>query len=156
MKKGLTALIPALVLAISLTACGGREDGGKADENTGTDNSVVTGDTGTSAGEMSRYVGPNAAGGSTGFDMNGAYSGQNPQRAAPDGVETNPYLRDGQYRAYDSGKVEGRDSSQTRDLTRDARDMMKDAGDALMDMGRDARNALGDLGSDVKNGINGQ
>ena len=156
MKKGLTAPVLALVLAISLTACGGREGDGKADGNTGTDNSAVTGEAGTSAGELGRYVGPNAAGGSTGFDMNGAYSGQNPQRAAPDEVETNPYLRDGRYRAYDSGKVEGRDSSGSRDLTRDARDMMKDAGDALMDMGRDARNALGDLGSDMKDGMNGR
>ena len=120
------------------------------------DNSAVAGDAGASAGDQGRYVGPNAAGGSTGFDMNGAYSGQNPQRAAPDVVETNPYLQDGRYWAYDSGKVEGRDSSGTRDLTRDARDMMKDAGDALTDMGRDARNALGDLGNDMKSGMNGR
>ena len=165
MKKGLMALVLALAMAVPLTACGSRDNGGMTNNNTGAgensgsvaggSDAGTGGNSGTTAGQEGRYVGPNAAGGSTGSDMNGAYSGSNPQRSAP-GPEDNAYLRDGRYWADGMGQVDGRDSSGTRDLTRDARDMVKGAGDALMDMGRDVRDAVGDLGSSMKDAMGGQ
>ena len=61
------------------------------------------------------------------------------------GRVTNDYMEDARYRAGSDGKVDGKDSTTSRDLTQDARDMLRDAGDAARDVGRGVENAAKDI-----------
>ena len=61
------------------------------------------------------------------------------------GRVTNDDMEDARYRAGSDGKVDGRDSTTSRDLTQDARDMLRDAGDAARDVGRGVENAAKDI-----------
>ena len=61
------------------------------------------------------------------------------------GRVTNDYMEDARYRAGSDGQVDGRDSTPSRDLTQDARDMLRNAGDAARDVGRGVENAAKDI-----------
>ena len=183
MRNSLIAMALALSMLVPLTACGGRDSGnaqnnattpntnnsagantgngagGNTDNGTGANGEVPGSTNGASAGQVRRYqqggyVGADVPGGSRGSNIYGDVPG-NPQRSAPSAWESNPYLRDGRYRADGNGAVEDRDSTGQRDLTQDARDMIRDAGDALKDMGRGVGNAVDDM-TGAKNGMNGQ
>lgn len=180
MRNSLIALVLACSMLAPLTACSSRDNNGSQgstggsgvnnsaganqENGTGANEGAASGANGgmtdgASAGQVRRYqqggyVGADVPGGSRGSNIYGDVPG-NPQRSAPGAWESNPYLRDGRYRADGNGAVEDRDSTGQRDLTQDARDMIRDAGDALKDMGRGVGNAVDDM-TGAKNRMNGQ
>lgn len=156
MRNSLIAMALALSMLVPLTACGGR-DSGNAQNNATTPNTNNSAGANTNNGTGATGEVPGSTDGATAGQVSRYRSGHNsnPQRSASDNWESNPYLRDGRYRADGNGAVEDRDSTGQRDLTQDARDMMRDAGDALKDMGRGVGNAVDDM-TGAKNGMNGQ
>ena len=125
MKKSLIALALAFVMTAALTGCSSRDtNGGTSEVNGGTNGTGTTG-TGTS-GTAGRT----------------AYNGTYRNRAARD---ANDYLADGMYRANGDGQVYGPGGDGTWDLTQDARDMVRGAGQAIDDVG----DGIGDAVRDV-------
>ena len=167
MKGSWKVLVPALALALTLTACGGRNTGGTT-ENGGTanngagnsavgggtaDNGTVSDGTGVMDGRMGG-VGSNGdvisedtpAGPLTGSVSPGGNTTAH-RRTAYD------YLKDSRYSADDDGQVNGSWDPAARDFTQGARDLVRDAGDAVGDMGRDMGRAVGDVGRNVRNAV---
>lgn len=120
MKRKWKVAVPALTLALTLTACGNRDSGMT---NNG------TADSGPVSGSV---------------EQNGRTAHR---RTAYD------YLNDGKYAADRKGRVNGAWDPMARDFTQGARDLVKDAGDAVMDMGRDVGRTVGDMGRNVRSAV---
>ena len=96
----------------------------------------------TACGSDKNMTDTNSSGsmaGQTGYARAGRAGYANRSRAATD------YMEDARYQAGSDGKVDGKDSTTSRDLTQDARDMLKDAGDAARDVGRGMEKAAKDI-----------
>ena len=139
MNKTLIALALALAMTGSLTACSSDRDlngSGDPGNGSGVNGSVSNGS--ASTGQVARR-----------YDSRTDYA--------------RDYLNDGRYAAGTNGQVYGTGGGAlSRDMTRDARNIVRDAGDAVGDVGRGVGNAIGDMtrgvgnaARDIGNGVSG-
>ena len=156
MMQSLLVLALVGVLSVGLTACGTRND--KPDN--GVDkNEIVTenGPYDDGVNDNRTDTGMNSAAGDLNNDAVGnadAYTNDNANTRVRRSTLNTPnihrsaydYLNDGRYRASSDGNIIARKDTVTDDLTRGARDLIRDAGDAVKDAGREAGNAARDVG----------
>jgi len=154
MKQGLLTGALALCLCLSLTSCG--MNAGSAQPGTETDNSSITdngpgnggADMGGNNGTLDDNFNDDAVGNAAPeTNDNSNTQARMTTRATPKlGRSAADYLRDGRYRADSDGQVQPRSGDLGAELTRGARDMIRDA----KELGKDLAN---DAGSAVKSGM---
>lgn len=125
MKRSVIALALALTMAGTLTACSTDRGPGGNDANGSVSNGSVS--NGSAAGS-------------------GTTTGQVSRRYGLQDSYVRSYLDDGRYTAGSNGQVYGTGRSPiSRDMTQDARNIVRDTGDALEDVGRGVGNAIRDM-----------
>ena len=170
MKRTWIGMVLALAMAVALTGCSGRDtnngtttdqNGGSAGQNGGSSISQdigaaddrINGNVPDQSGMANDPAG-SPAGSGTYTGRTGYTGGYRTQHSLPEQRSgENPFVRDGRYRAYDNGKVDGRINPDARDFTQSARDMLRDAGKAVGDAGRSIGNAAADMGRGVTGAV---